>query len=250
MSTRLITFVCLLSALAYAQPPKSGINFYSIAAEAQLGRSISNDLRSSLIVIDDPQVARIAAALAPHSGGAFEYHVLVFDDAAHSISPRPLEFPYAPGRLDGEPLSIAGGWIFVPSSLSKVNEAQLAAILAHSMAHISLRHATRLATKGDLMQMSVYALPDRIPTIIPASMEGGFPFALTEMARMSELQADARAITTLKASGYDARALIDYLRTLPSERRFSSMPDPARRIARIESALASQPTPFRPAPLP
>jgi predicted Zn-dependent protease len=243
MSTRLFTFVCLLSALAYAQPPQSGINFYSIAAEAELGCSISNDLRSSLMIIDDPQVARIAAALVPHASGAFEYHVQVFDDAAHSISPRPLEFPYAPDHLDGEPRSIAGGWIFVPASLAKVNEAQLAAILAHSMAHISLRHATRLATKGDLMQMSVYALPDRIPTIIPASMERGFPLVLTEMARRSELEADARAITTLKASGYDAQALIDYLRTLPAEQRWSSMPHPARRIGRIESALASPPLP-------
>jgi beta-barrel assembly-enhancing protease len=227
MTSRLIALAALVYVSAFSQPAASGVNFYSIAREAELGRTISDNLRATLTIIDDPQVARVVATLVAHAVGPFEYHVLVFADARrlHSV----------------EPQAVAGGWIFVPASLvnGAAGEPQLAAMLAHSMAHVASRHATRLATKRDLLQMSVDGLPQKLPAVIPVSMAQGLPFAFAKIARPFELEADAVAITTLTESGYDPHALIDYIRTLPSEpnRLLTSMADPAVRISRIQARL-------------
>jgi Zn-dependent protease with chaperone function len=212
MTPQLLVLTAALPALVFCQTPSSGINFYSIAREVELGKTISDSLRARLTIIDEPEVARLTTALAPHAAGPFQYHVLVFDDAKSSISTPVLTLPHDPDGLAKEPLTVAGGWVFVPASLLKRigAESQLAAILAHSMVHVAMRHSTRLATKNYLLQLGVDELPENIPAVVPVAMEQGLPLAFVAFARSFELQADAMAVDTLAASGYDPHALIDY----------------------------------------
>jgi predicted Zn-dependent protease len=50
-----------------------------------------------------------------------------------------------------EPLSLPGGYIFVPTSLflTVQDEAEFAGMLAHAMAHVANRDGTRAATRGN-----------------------------------------------------------------------------------------------------
>lgn len=53
------------------------------------------------------------------------------------------------GGSTREPLSLPGGYIFIPASLilAAGNEAELAGMLAHSMAHVANRDSVRLAAR-------------------------------------------------------------------------------------------------------
>jgi predicted Zn-dependent protease len=226
MTTRLFLLGWVLAAGAPGQAQKPGVNFYSIAREAAIGQAIAQDIRSTLTIVEVPEIQRIAAILAPHTTSAFEYHVVVFDDAIRKPIPRALTI-----GDNGEPLIIAGGWVFVPSSAT-----HFPALLAHAMAHVALRHASRLDTRENLLQVAVDTIPSGVPKIVPASMEMSLPYATAQFARTFEREADTAAIATLKAAGYDAHDLIDYVKALPQG---------ARRAARIEVLLTSPPTPFR-----
>ena len=65
----------------------------------------------------------------------------------------PVGFSYTVAIVadDGgyEPISLPGGFIFVPAStiLAARNEAEFAGMLAHAMAHIAAHHGTRAASR-------------------------------------------------------------------------------------------------------
>ncbi len=65
------------------------------------------------------------------------------------------------GGSTHEPLSLPGGYIFIPASLieSANDEAELAGMLAHSMAHIANRDSMRMAAAEQA------ASPSSIPLI-------------------------------------------------------------------------------------
>lgn len=53
-----------------------------------------------------------------------------------------------------EPMAVAGGGIFVPAGLlaNSPTEAAFALKLAHAIAHIALRHPTRMATRAEIVE--------------------------------------------------------------------------------------------------
>jgi predicted Zn-dependent protease len=114
-----------------------------------------------------------------------------------------------------EPLSLPGGYIFVPASLflAAQNEAEFAGMLAHAMAHVAARHGTRAASRGELSQLAT----------IPLIFNGGFvnygprqtsataiPITFVRFQREYEQEADAMAVKLMPAAGYDPQALVRY----------------------------------------
>jgi hypothetical protein len=61
MISRLLVLALSFSPLIFSQ---SGVNFYSIAKEAELGRTVNDRFRAALTIVDEPQAARIASC--PH----------------------------------------------------------------------------------------------------------------------------------------------------------------------------------------
>lgn len=59
-----------------------------------------------------------------------------------------------------EPIAFPGGFIFVPARLilAAQDEDEFAGMLAHSIAHIAERHATRQATRSEITNMSTTPL--------------------------------------------------------------------------------------------
>jgi predicted Zn-dependent protease len=105
----------------------------------------------------------------------------------------------------GEPIAFAGGPIFVPLGLlaSAENESVFAFQLAHAMAHVALRHPTRLATRLENMRNR-----GRL------RMPGGADFN-AKFVQQCELQADSVAAGMVVKAGYDAEAVVRYLERLP-----------------------------------
>jgi Zn-dependent protease with chaperone function len=127
----------------------------------------------------------------------------------------------------GEPLAVAGGSVFIPLSLlaTAPDEAVFAFQLAHAMAHIALRHPTRLATKTELMQISMQVAPNgRGAQNIPMMSALAF-------SRANEREADYVAVRMVSQAGYSPEAMAAYV---------GGQPDPRESQALAARAVSSE----------
>lgn len=243
MRVALMTILAALTVAAQDTPKKTGsANFYSAQKESQLGASLAVEVRRQSTPIDSAVVRdfvnRIGARLA----------------AQIPAAPFPYTFEVIAGDLSNathEPLSIPGGYIFVPAKLilTANDEAEFAGMLAHSMAHVSERHATREATRGQIANTAT------IPMIFMGGWTGYgsrqsnvlIPVAMLQFYRSAETEADTLAIATAARAGYDPSALPSYIgRVGPAEpgtvaRVFAPFPTPEERVSRMQTAIQALP---------
>jgi predicted Zn-dependent protease len=217
--------VMLFSAVTGMAQVGQGPNLYSREKEAALGATVAQQVRRTVTSLDSPAAlefvqklgAKIAAQL-PEPRFTYTFAVIA-GDQNNSLH---------------EPLSLPGGYIFIPASLflAAQNEAEFAGMLAHAMAHVAARHGTRAASRGEISQLAT----------IPLIFQGGWigygarqtsatttPVALVQFQRDTEREADAMAVKLMSAAGYDPKALVRYLsRVWPD-----NAPDADSRDARI-----------------
>lgn len=216
MKSLVAAVLALAAPLAGQQDSGAGINVYSLDREIAAGRQVAAELSASLPVIHDARLdawmERLGRSLAPSPYKSFTYPVTLFrysftlfDDR----TPRPvrtaLTMPFdAPGAAT-EPIAVAGGGVFVPASLlaNAPNETALAFQLAHAIAHIALRHPTRMATRAEI----VGSLPPPFVGDWPSNGALGLP----AFAQTLEQQADDLAVELVSAAGYDPAAAVPYL---------------------------------------
>jgi beta-barrel assembly-enhancing protease len=137
------------------------------------------------------------------------------------------------GGSTHEPIAIPGGHIFVPAPLMLAveNEAELAGMLAHSMAHLAA---------GAGLGCASAAATARGTNLLVSSPN-------IETLRTCELEADQTAVKTAAAAGYDPIGLLEYIRrtqpaTTESSNAYSTLPTRADRITALEGELADLPT--------
>jgi Zn-dependent protease with chaperone function len=237
MSSCLVLLLCA-ALQAQDRPLGKGINFHTLEAERELGAAAAADFRKSVRVIDHPSRSSLQAisdTLAKHIiGNPFAFTVTVFDDAA-PFPPSTLASPDARAQQAAtEPIAFPGGPVFFPSSLlaRSLNDAELAGLLAHAMAHIADRHVTRTMARSTVMEKAVKGLPPDNQPPIPLHTQ------TLSYTRNFELRADRFAAEWMKAAGYDPRAFAGYLRRLPApdNARLSLVMPPAEdRAAAIEA---------------
>jgi predicted Zn-dependent protease len=234
-------FFLLVAAVAFAQQPGTQHdNYYSAGRDAQVGQRFVAQLKANVTVAAEPRLEQIGKRLAAHSP-QFKYEFSVFDGGQPSQDTAPAAaFPADWRRLQlDEAIAVAGGMIFVPRQLLSRDDAQLAAILAHAMGHIALRHPTVGMTRGELAQVEVQvssrAMPDEASQRVHAIALGRFAFD-----RACETAADGYAVKLLRDAGLDPAALLAYLRTLPAQQSkdLSVYPAPAQRIEAAQKAIA------------
>jgi len=151
-----------------------------------------------------------------------------------------------------------GGHVFVTRKLveTATSEDMLAAVIAHELAHIMLKHGIKLvdnmslsneaaiaANKGaDLAGNSAAArrlmlYRNSVTQIADTMMKSGY-------AKPQEFEADVMAAELLAASGYDPKALLEILKILqqvqPSQRGGfnTTHPSPSERIANAQGAVS------------
>jgi predicted Zn-dependent protease len=223
-----------------------------------MGRRLGAQVADSVTLIQDAEVrayvltlGKILASRLPENPFAFRFEV--FDDTKPvGAMPRGgFVFPYGPrdnGRM--EPIAVEGGPIFIPAGLLRNadSEAQFAGMLAHSIAHIGLRHPTRLATRAQ--QLSGEAAPPSQPGDTRNQDNSNatlFPEGLLSLARDYELEADVLATRIMASAGYDPKAFIQLLQRLPHGtqigifRPFTAVPSIKSRIAAIRKEAQSLP---------
>ena len=153
-----------------------------------------------------------------------------------------------------EPVALPGGPIMVPMSLlaEAQDEAELAFQLAHAMAHIALRHATKLATRQELMAIATVPLQiqrtagSRGTDILLANQDVAFEAGRLAFTRGFELQADTIATRMVASAGYDPESMVRYLEgtlgdVARSTKIFSPHPATDRRMKTVEVEEAKLP---------
>ncbi len=127
--------------------------------------------------------------------------------------------------------AMPGGYIGVHTGLLKAaqSEAELAAVLAHEIAHVTQRHIARQmdATRGwDLasaaLLLAAIAAGGSDPDLAQAAIGLGMGMAYqrqVNFTRAHELEADRLGIQTLANAGYDSQGMEDFFRRLAAQSR-------------------------------
>lgn len=154
-----------------------------------------------------------------------------------------------------------GGFIFVSRGMLRLcrTEDDLAAVLAHEVAHVELQHAMR-AIKGSRITSAVTILALEGAKNYSggdfAELTGAFEGSITDItgtlmnsgyARKQERQADEVAVRILKAVGYDPRALAAVLTRMESKLKpgghdfAATHPPPEARIKDLAEIVGKYP---------
>src|SRR5262249_43945843 len=133
-----------------------GVNFYSLEKEIALGKQLAQEVERSSKLIDDPIVTeyvnRVGQNLVRNSDARVPFTIKVIDsDQVNAFA-------------------LPGGFFYVYTGLIlRANEeSELAGVMAHEISHVTARHGTKTATKGDIMQLA--SIPAMI--FIPYSWAG------------------------------------------------------------------------------
>ncbi len=142
-----------------------------------------------------------------------------------------------------------GGYIFITVDLLKTlkNEAELAGVLAHEVAHVTERHMLETIRRGAILgSVSEFTLtamrkdPAMFSNVIEEMSELLFTKGLD---RDKEFEADVVGIEYAYRAGYHPQGLRDYLKTLAREegkvqsRFFTTHPSTNLRISKIDGLL-------------
>jgi predicted Zn-dependent protease len=165
-----------------------------------------------------------------------------------AASPRP-ELVFTFGVLETEtPNAFAtpGGYVFVTRGALRLmeDESELAAVLAHEVAHIVKDHGLRAIQQKGLLNAAGQAVDATNRSAVVSALNQPVREVL-EMtySQDQERDADTQAVAYLKASGYDPAALARFLSRLDSGNKprvavMSSHPRTADRVANATKLAA------------
>jgi predicted Zn-dependent protease len=184
-----------------------GVNLYSLEKEIGLGKQLAQEVERQAKIIDDPIIAeyvnRVGQNLVRNSDAKVPFTIKVLDSEEVNA------------------FALPGGFFFVNSGLvmKAENEAELAGVMAHEIAHVAARHGTRQATRGTIIN---YA---SIPLIFMGGWTGyairqgaglAIPLGFLNFSRGFEKEADFLGLQYLYKSGYDPGAFVDFFEKIQS----------------------------------
>jgi predicted Zn-dependent protease len=227
----------------------AGFNLFSPEQDIKLGEASAEEIMRQMVVVRDERAEayvqrlgeRVAAA-AP--GYKFPYKFVVV------ASPEVNAF------------ALPGGYVFVNEGAIEAarTEGELAGVLAHEIAHVSLRHGTTQASRAYLTRTALSVVNavagvshgDFWRTAAAACGASANRFFLSSN-REAELQADAEGARLLAEAGFDPRDMANFFERLDEregvrEQGAGDHPEPASRveaIVKVSDALGQTPTRLR-----
>ncbi|MBO4301002.1 MAG: M48 family metalloprotease [Desulfovibrio sp.] len=189
----------------------------SIKDEKEMGHKFDLMLRSSMGIVDDPEVRQ------------YVDHVL--RRLVKATSPQPFEFKASVVLHNSlNAFAVPGGFVYIFTGLiMHLNkEEELAGVLAHELAHVTQRHvASRLEraqflTLGSLL-LAIAGVAAGGPggSTIAAGAIGAGQSAMLNYSRMDETEADQIGLQYLVAAGYPPVGMIDGFKVLRQKSRIN-----------------------------
>lgn len=210
-----------------------GFNLFSTSQDVEVGRQSAAAVDRQLPMLSSSSapattrlIERLGQRLAANAPGA--------------------NYPYRfrlVNLADVNAFALPGGFIYVHRGLVERvrNEGELAAVMAHEIAHVALRHPTHQASKAYVAQTGLGLLNgilggssrSRTNGVMAAVGGLGLNALFLRFSRSAEEEADAVGAEIMARSGYDPMAMADFFGTL----RHDAGRDPGR----FETFLSSHP---------
>jgi predicted Zn-dependent protease len=207
-----------------------GVNFYSLEKEIALGKQMAQEVERQAKFIDDPVVTeyvnRVGQNLVRNSDAKVPFTIRVLNTEEVNA------------------FALPGGFFFVNSGLilSADNEAELAGVMAHEIAHVAARHGTRQATRGAIINYASLPLifvGGGVGYAIQEAASLAVPLGFLAFSRAFEREADMLGVEYMYKGGYDPTAFVDFFEKIESLERkkpgtiakvFATHPMTAQRI--------------------
>lgn len=220
-------------------------NWYSLEKQIQMGSSYAKQVESSTKLIKDPVITeyvnRLGQNLVRNSDAQVPFTIKVINSD------------------DVNAFALPGGFFYVDSGLilAADDEAELAGVMAHEIAHVAACHAARENTRAQLLNLAS----------IPLIMVGGgigyagyeaagvaLPVAFLKFSRGFEAQADYLGVQYMYKAGYDPEAFISFFEKVEAlekhkpgtiAKAFATHPQTPDRVEKTQEEISTLLPPLR-----
>ena len=216
-------------------------NWYSTDWEIRTGKQYSMEVEKSVHVITDPVIVeyvnRVGQNIVKNSDCKVPFTIKVID------------------ADDINAFALPGGFFYINSGLimGADEEAEMAGVMAHEIAHVCAHHAARNMTKMNYMQIG--SIPLMILTEgswtgygIYEATQLAIPISFLQFSRMDEAEADWLGVQYMYKSGYDPQAFVQIFEKLDALEKhkpgtlakvFADHPQTPDRIIHSEEEIAT-----------
>ena len=217
---------------------KTGMgNWFGVEKQIAMGKQYAQQVESSVKLIQDPVVTeyvnRVGQNLVRNSDAQVPFTIKVIDSD------------------DINAFALPGGFFYVNSGLilAADEEAELAGVMAHEIAHVAACHAARENTRGSLMQMATIPLIFVGGGVGYAAYEAAglaVPLTFMHFSRGFETEADYLGLQYMYKSGYDPQAFISFFEKVQAQEKkkpgtlakaFSTHPQTPDRIEKSQQEI-------------
>jgi len=214
-------------------------NWYSLESEIRMGKQYAMQVEQGVKLVQDPvvneYVNRIGQNLVRNSDAQVPFTIKVIDsDEVNAFA-------------------LPGGFFYVNSGLilAADEEAEMAGVMAHEIAHVAARHGTRQMTRAQWANIGT------IPLIFIGGGIGygiyeaaglGLPLTFMKFQRNFEAEADYLGLQYMYKTGYDPQAFISFFEKVQAKEKkkpgtlakaFASHPQTPDRIEKSQQEIAT-----------
>jgi len=214
-------------------------DWYSLDTEIKMGKQYAMQVENSVKMVQDPvvneYVNRIGQNLVRNSDAQVPFSIKVIDsDEVNAFA-------------------LPGGFFYVNSGLilAADEEAELAGVMAHEIAHVCARHGMRQMTRANWANIGT------IPLIFVGGGIGyavyeaaglGLPLTFMKFQRNFEAEADYLGLQYMYKTGYDPQAFISFFEKIQAKEKkkpgtlakaFASHPQTPDRIEASQKEIAT-----------
>ncbi len=176
-------------------------NWYTVEGQVARGRVYAQQIESQIKLVNDPVVTeyvnRVGQNLVRNSDAQVPFTIKVIDSDVVNA------------------MALPGGFFYVNSGLilAADEEAEMAGVMAHEIAHVAACHYGREMTRANLLQMA------SIPFIFMGGVIGyagyeaaglAIPMTFLRFSRGFEAEADYLGVEYMYRAGYDPSAFVSF----------------------------------------
>ncbi|PKN06045.1 MAG: peptidase [Deltaproteobacteria bacterium HGW-Deltaproteobacteria-7] len=218
------------------------INFRnpSMDEEIQIGREITGNLLGAAPLVNDAalqkyvnQVGRWVANQSERGNLPWHFGVIESEDINAFAAP--------------------GGYVVITKGLYRKleNEAQLAGVLAHEIAHVTKSHHLKILQKSQLLDLGADLLGKQLGKnnqIIQKVIGSGAEICARSLDKNAEFEADRMGVTLTARAGYEPYGLPEVLQTIGQTNKndnsvallFKTHPHPDDRLLKLDEAIGNR----------
>ena len=215
-------------------------NWYSTDSEIKMGKGYASEIEKSTKFITDPVITeyvnRVGQNIVKNSDCKVPFTIKIIDSDEINA------------------MALPGGFFYVNSGLilNADEEAEMAGVMAHEVAHVCAHHAAREMTRMNYTQIGMVPLMIMLPYTwtgygIYEAVQLAIPVAFLKFSRDFESEADYLGVQYMYRAGYDPQAFISFFEKVQAlEKRkpglvakaFSDHPQTPDRILHSQEEIA------------